>query len=44
MEDGEDFVKIPPTGRIDHGVLGKSYLSALKMMGSISPEESWMDG
>ena len=32
VESDEDYVKMPPLGRIDHGVVGKMYGSALKMM------------
>jgi hypothetical protein len=31
-----DFMKMPPTGRIEHGIRGKLYTSSLRMMDSIS--------
>jgi hypothetical protein len=45
-EVDDDFVKMPPIGRIDHGVLGKSYRYALKMMDSMSSTlrtAGWLD-
>jgi hypothetical protein len=46
LENDDDFVTMPPVGRIDHGLLGRSYLSALKMMDSISSvleKAGWLD-
>src|ERR1700687_3187915 len=34
-ESDDDFVKMPPIGKIDHGVLGKSYRYGMKMMDSM---------
>ena len=45
-ESDNDFVEMPPTGRIEHGVLGKSYIYTLKMMDSISSvltKAGWLD-
>jgi hypothetical protein len=45
-DDAEDYVVMPPTGQIDKDVLGRSYLSSLKAMDSISDVLSklgWLD-
>lgn len=45
-DDAEDYVVMPPTGRIDKDVLGRSYLSSLKAMDSISAvlsKSGWLD-
>jgi hypothetical protein len=36
VESDTDYVKIPPTGQIEHGVDGKLYISSIRMMNSIS--------
>jgi len=41
-----DFVRIPPTGRIDQGFHGKAYTTSLRMMNSISTilaKAGWLD-
>ena len=46
VENDEDYVKMPPLGRIDHSVVGKTYGSALKMTDSISSilkKAGWLD-
>ena len=46
VESDTDFVRIPPTGRIDHGVHGKAYTTSLRMMNSISAilaKAGWLD-
>jgi hypothetical protein len=35
-ESDTDYIRIPPTGRIEHGVRGKLYNASLRMMDSIS--------
>ena len=45
-ESENDFVTIPPTGQIEHGVHGKSYTSSLAMMDSMSSvltKAGWLD-
>jgi hypothetical protein len=45
-ESDDDFIKMPTIGRIDHGVLGKSYRYAIKMMDSMSSTlrmAGWLD-
>jgi hypothetical protein len=45
-ESDDDFVKMPPIGKIDHGVLGKSYRYGMKMMDSMSStlrKAGWLD-
>jgi len=45
-ESDDDFVKMPPTGHIEHGVLGKSYAYTVKMMDSMSSvlrNAGWLD-
>jgi hypothetical protein len=45
-ESDTDFVRLAPTGQIDHGVHGKVYTASLRMMDSISAilsKAGWLD-